>query len=91
MSDFSIPALTETEVRLLRVLDAQGVVRGNVLWRKAGMADPAEAVQPLQHLVDLGLITVTGSVADGDAVESAVFTVLPSRKQQIVWQLGRPA
>ena len=74
------PELDDTE---LRVLDAisDGVVRGYELSRRSGVDDAKKLFDAVCHLIDLGLIEARPRVFDERLLRSAVFSVLPSRRQ----------
>jgi len=72
--------LNETEIRILQAIEDGGVLRGNMVRRRAEIKDPGEMVGAIKHLLDLNLIAASGNTSDGKSVMSAYFSPVPATR-----------
>jgi hypothetical protein len=77
---YYIPTLDEPGKRVLRVLQHAGVAAGWQLLSEASIT-PEELSQTAGKLLDMGLISANGSIANPKDIGQVYFNIQPSASQ----------
>jgi DNA-binding Lrp family transcriptional regulator len=72
-----MPQLDDLDKRVLRSIQAAGVVPGWQLISEASVS-PDELVKSAGNLLDQGLISVTGSINNPSEITKCFFSIQPS-------------
>lgn len=77
------PDLTEEDVRILNIVNQQGMVRGSALMRRARLKRPNALRKAVAGLLKTGLIEASGNIHDDKEIRYAVFSTRPSKRQAV--------
>ena len=81
MQSSSLKPLNELEASILQVIEDGGVIRGNVLRRRARVKDMGAFGKAVQKLVKLELIAASGNMWDPKSALAAHYRPVPSRRR----------